>query len=203
MRLPLILAAALALSPAIAPAQPLPQLHDVTGVAAGDVLNIRATPSASAEIIGTLARDAQGIEVVATNPEGTWGQVNTGETAGWVNLRYMDARGVHIDNFNLPDGLFCYGTEPFWSLQNLGGALHFDTPDTPARDLDLWMAQDSGIAEDLRRMVQFAGIGGPGMAFIYPNACNDGMSDRAFGLSISLMTAPSGPMLSGCCTLSR
>ncbi len=203
MRLAYVLAAALSLAAPALQAQSLPQLHDVTGVDAGDVLNIRATPSASAEIIGTLAPDATGIEVVAANPEGTWGQVNTGETAGWVNLTYMEARGVHIDNYNLPDGLFCYGNEPFWSLQNIGGALHYDTPDAPARDFDLWMAQDSGIAEDLRRMVQFAGFGGPGTAFIYPAQCNDGMSDRAFGLAISVMTAPSGDLLSGCCTLSR
>lgn len=184
-------------------AQTMPQLYDVQDVSVGDVLNIRAEPSASAELVGTLARDARNVEVVATNPEGTWGQVNTAEFAGWVNLRYMAARGVQIDHFNLPDGLFCFGTEPFWSAQNIGGRLHYDTPDAPARDMDIWMAQDSGIADDLRRMVQFAGIGGPGSAFIYPAGCNDGMSDRAYGLAISLMTAPDAPMLSGCCTLSR
>lgn len=184
-------------------AQPLPQLYDVTGVAAGDVLNIRASDSASAEIIGTLPRDAQAVEVVAINDAGNWGQVNTAERAGWVNLTYLAARGVHIDHYNLPDGLFCMGTEPFWSAQNTGGQLHFDTPDAPARDMAIWMAQDSGIEGDLRRMLQFAGIGGPGMGFIYPAQCSDGMSDRAYGLAISLMTAPDSAMLSGCCTLSR
>ena len=184
-------------------AQTMPQLHDVQDVSVGDVLNIRAEPSASAELVGTLARDARNVEVVATNPEGTWGQVHTTESSGWVNLRYMAARGVQIDHFNLPDGLFCFGTEPFWSAQNIGGALHYDTPDAPARDMDVWMAQDSGIEDDLRRMVQFAGLGGPGSAFVYPASCNDGMSDRAYGLAISLMTSPDAPMLSGCCTLSR
>lgn len=187
----------------LAQAQSLPQLHDVAGVAADDVLNIRAEPTASAPIIGTLAPDARGVEVVAVNAAGTWGQVNTGEASGWVNLRYMAARGVHIDHYNLPVGLSCYGTEPFWSVQNIGGALHFDTPDAPARDLDIWQAQDSGIPDDLRRMIQMSGIGGPATAFLYPAACNDGMSDRAFGLAISLMTAPDAPLLSGCCTLSR
>lgn len=198
----LALIGALFLSSA-ATAQTLPQLYDVTGVEAGDALNIRATDSASAEVIGTLARDAQSVEVVAMNDAGTWGQVNTTEASGWVNLRYLAERGVHIDHYNLPDGLFCMGTEPFWSIQNTGGQLHYDTPDTPARDMEIWMAQDSGIGGDLRRMVQFAGISGSGMAFIYPAACSDGMSDRSYGLSISLMTAPDAPMLSGCCTLSR
>lgn len=186
-----------------ATAQSLPQLYDVTGVEAGDTLNVRASDSASAEIIGTLARDAQAVEVIAVNDAGTWGQVNTAESAGWVNLRYLAERGVHIDHYNLPDGLFCMGTEPFWSAQNTGGQFHYDTPDAPARDMAIWMAQDSGIEGDLRRMVQFAGTTGPGMAFIYPSTCSDGMSDRAYGLSISLMTAPDAPLLSGCCTLSR
>ena len=186
-----------------ATAQPLPQLYDVTGVGVGDQLNIRAEPSADAAPLGTLPRDARAIEVVALNEAGTWGQVNTAEASGWVNMRYMDERGVHIDHYNLPDGLFCMGTEPFWSAQNIGGRLHYDTPDAPARDMDIWIAQDSGIEGDLRRMLQFAGIGGPGMGFIYPAQCSDGMSDRAYGLAISLMTAPDAPMLSGCCTLSR
>ncbi len=184
-------------------AQTLPQLYDVQNVASDDVLNIRAEPSASTPIIGTLAHDARGVEVVAVNDTGTWGQVNSGEASGWVNLRYMAVRGVHIDNFNLPVGLFCFGTEPFWSLQNIGGAMHFDRMDMAGLDMDLWIAQDSGIAEDLRRMVHMAGIGGPATAFIYPAACNDGMSDRSYGLAISLMTSPSAPLLSGCCTLSR
>ncbi len=182
-------------------ADTLPMLYDVTEVGAGDVLNIRAAPEASAAIIGTLAPDAQGVEVVAQNASGTWGQINTGERAGWANLRHLAARGVHIDNYNLPVGLSCYGTEPFWSLSNTNGALHYQALDGPAQALDIWIAQDSGSAADLRRMILMAGIGGPATAFLYPAACNDGMSDRAFGLSVSLMTAPDAPMLSGCCSL--
>ena len=186
-----------------AQAQPFPQLSDVQDVAANDVLNIRAAPSASAQIIGTLAHDDQSIEVVAANEAGDWGRVNTGEGSGWVNLRYMSAGRVHIDNYNLPDGLFCFGTEPFWSASNIGGALHYDTPDAPGQDMPIWIAQDSGIADDLRRMVHMGGIGGQATAFIYPASCNDGMSDRAYGLAISVMTAPDAPLRSGCCTLSR
>lgn len=184
-------------------AHPLPQLYDVQDVAAYDALNIRAAPNSRAEIIGALPHDAQHIEVVAANDAGTWGQVNSGEGSGWVNLRYLVARGVHIDNYNLPDGLFCMGTEPFWSISNTGGSLHYDTPDSPGQDLPIWIAQDTGIAQDLRRMVHMGGIGGQASAFIYPASCSDGMSDRAFGLSISLMTAPDAPLLTGCCTLSR
>lgn len=198
------LAAAVALSAALSSplgAQPLPALHDVQGVAADDVLNIRAEPSAQASIIGTLAPDAQGVEVVARNAAGTWGQINIGEQAGWVSLRYLALRGVHIDHYNLPVGLRCFGTEPFWSLRNAGGAWDYQTPDMLREGLEISIAQDSGIAEDLRRMVLFNGLGGPASAFIYPAACSDGMSDRAFGLAIGVMMSPSAPLLSGCCSL--
>lgn len=191
------------LAGASAQAQTLPQLYDVTGVAADDVLNIRDAPTASGAIIGALAPDARGIEVVTQNAAGTWGQVNAGQRAGWVSLRYMSARGVVIDAYNLPVGLSCSGTEPFWSLDAVGGMLRYRTPDMAPREFPVWIAQDSGIGSDLRRMVRFGGVGGSGVAFVYPVACNDGMSDRAFGLAISLMTGPSSPMRSGCCSLSR
>ena len=200
-----VLAIILALGVQLAPllAQSVPQLYDVTGVAADDVLNIRAAPSAQAQIIGALERDARAVEVVATNPSGTWGQVNTGEAAGWVSLRYMVARGVMLDDQNLPVGLRCFGTEPFWSLIPIDGALRYQTPAEPARDLALWRVQDSAITGDLHRILRFAGLDGPGVAFVYPAACSDGMSDRAYGLSISAMMGLDRPMLSGCCSLTR
>lgn len=194
---------ALSLSAVTVRAEPVPQLYDVTGVAADDVLNIRIAPSASSGIIGTFAPYARGIEVVATNPAGTWGQVNSGEGAGWVSLRYMAARGVTIDPYNLPQGLRCFGTEPFWSLSFESGALRFERAGTFARALPLWIAQDSGIAGDLRRMLRFAGLDGPGVAFVYPSTCSDGMSDRAYGLSISVMMGPKSALLGGCCSLTR
>ncbi len=184
-------------------AQPLPALYDVQGVAADDVLNIRAEPSARAAIIGRLAPDARGIEVVAHNVAGTWGQINTGERSGWVSLRYMALRGVHIDHYNLPVGLRCFGTEPFWSLENTDGAWSYRTPEMTRDGLEIRVAQDTGIPEDLRRMVQFNGLGGPATGFIYPAECNDGMSDRAYGLAIGVMMSPSAPLLSGCCSLTR
>lgn len=183
--------------------QSFPQLYDVTGVAADDVLNIRAAPSANAAIIGALAPDARGIEVVAANEAGTWGQVNTGEGAGWVSLRFMAAQSVVIDNFNLPVGLTCFGTEPFWSLAYDTGSLRFTTPDNPPRDLTLWIAQDTGVPGDPTRMIRFAAPDGPGVAHIYPSACNDGMSDRAFGLGAAVMLGLDGPLLRGCCSLTR
>ncbi|MEO1155590.1 MAG: SH3 domain-containing protein, partial [Pseudomonadota bacterium] len=60
----------MALWPVWGAAQGYPALFDVTGVASDDVLNIRSAPSATAEIIGTLAHNETGVEVVGEGPAG-------------------------------------------------------------------------------------------------------------------------------------
>ena len=64
----------------------------MTGVAANDLLNIRAAPSANAEIIGTLSPRARHIEVVGYDDTGRWAQINTGEISGWAALRFLAYR---------------------------------------------------------------------------------------------------------------
>lgn len=182
-------------------ADPLPQLHDVTGVAADDVLNIRAEPTARAPAIGGLGPGARGIEVTARDSRGTWGRVNHGETAGWVFLRYLRARGVWIDNYNLPVGLRCFGTEPFWNLTHRDGTLAFEQLGGALRSWEVISAQDTGFPDDLRRMIRAAGTDGVLTAFVYPDDCSDGMSDRRYGLSVALMSDDASPLLTGCCSL--
>ena len=181
--------------------QSIPQFHDVTKVAADDRLNVRAAPSSQAERIGALGPDARGIEVVAIDETGRWGKINLDETSGWVNLRYLAPRGVHIDNYNIPVGLSCYGTEPFWSLTYSNGTFDMDLLGDAPQRLTIEIAQDSGIDGDLRRMIHLNAHDVPATAFMYPAICNDGMSDRSFGLAISVMVSLSGPLLSGCCSL--
>ncbi|MGP9789729.1 COG3650 family protein [Roseinatronobacter sp. NSM] len=183
-------------------AQEYPQLFDLVDVSAGDVLNIRREPSGSGDIMGSFPPDATGIEVVTLNSTQRWGLVNTGEGTGWVFMRYLRAQGQPIDHFNMPVGLRCFGTEPFWSIRNDGGVWHYDSLNGDGGELTIEIAQDSGIAQDFRRMVRLTGPDGPATAFIYPEMCNDGMSDRAYGLSIGFMAGPSAPLFSGCCSLS-
>jgi uncharacterized protein YgiM (DUF1202 family) len=65
--------------PALATQEAWPALHDVSGVAADDVLNIREAPDASAAIIGKLKPDAENVEVIRPDDHHSWGLVNTGE----------------------------------------------------------------------------------------------------------------------------
>ena len=184
-----------------AAAQDDPRLYDVTGVAPDDVLNIREAPSPSAPVIATLPADATGIEVTARTATRRWGRVNTAEAAGWVSLRYLTARGRSIDNYNLPVGLQCSGTEPFWSLTNRDGTLLYTDISGAERVLTVDIAQDTGIGDDLRRMVRLTGPEGAATAYLHPEQCSDGMSDRLYALSLAFMAGPDAPLLSGCCSL--
>ena len=177
----------------------LPALFDVRGVAAGDVLNIRAEPSANAPIIGQIARNAAGVEVVAASGDGKWGLVNVGDGQGHVALRFL-ARQPGPDWFELQTAMVCSGTEPFWSLtyDPAQSVASFATPDadTAFEVTNRWPRTEYQPVAGL-------GLGAQSFVFLQAQSCNDGMSDRAFGLTANLfLSGDAGPFtLSGCCTL--
>lgn len=188
--------------PGAALGQGLPSRFDVSGVSAGDGLNVRAAPTTAAPVIGTLAADARGVEVVAKDPTGAWGAVNAGEGAGWVALRFLaEESGVWVPG-GLPAGLRCLGTEPFWSLVPEGASARLETPE--ATTTFAVTALDLGVPGDPRRALLLSGEGASATATITPQACSDGMSDRRFGLETLVVLTEAGSasrLLSGCCTL--
>lgn len=202
----MILMAMLAAGPAAATQEyVLPTLFDVSGVAAGDVLNIRETPSGRAAIIGTLAPDAEGIEVVGTDPSGRWGQVNTGERSGWVSMRFLNYRTDVWEEGAVPTGMVCAGTEPFWSFRIEGGSLIWQDPEQKI-SMSGVQIRDRGFFRDPRRGLFVEDDHNIIAATITPAQCSDGMSDMAFGLETTvLMQSRSEPvrMYSGCCSIAR
>ena len=58
-------------TPGMATVDTWPALYDVAFVASDDVLNIRSGPGASFDIIGSLAHDAEGVEVTARDLPGS------------------------------------------------------------------------------------------------------------------------------------
>lgn len=193
----LALSFALAGPAAATPEYILPTLFDVSGVAANDSLNIRAEPTVSAPIIGTLAPDATRIEIV--EERGTWGRVNTGEGTGWVSLRFMAYRTDVWQPGALPAAFRCLGTEPFWDAKVEGGDLVLRTPEDQTGDRrPVQAVLDSGLFRDPARVVVARDM----TLFSHPQICSDGMSDRLFGLSAVLVIHGDQPrMLSGCCTI--
>jgi len=173
-----------------------PQLVAVTGVDADDVLNVRASPGAWSEIVGTLAPDATGIEVVAL--DGRWGQINTGERRGWIAMRYTTPLP---DQPAWPETFACFGTEPFWSLDVSAGTATFRPMDGAAASADL-RGPATGATPG-RAAYLLDGGAGAGTLVVRRSLCSDGMSDRRYGLSVDYVQTGSGALLSGCCSLGR
>lgn len=183
----------------------LPAIADVTGVAASDVLNVRAEPNADSAVLSELAPTATGIEIVGFDPSGAWARVSAGEASGWVSGRFLRLRTDTWQPGALPDTLVCVGTEPFWSLRRTAQGVEFSTPEN-RRALDLRVVLDRGIAQEPMRALIAGDKDGRLTAVIRPEACSDGMSDRAFGLSGTLIidgSAAASRMLTGCCSIGR
>lgn len=191
--------------PGLATAQAVPALYDVAGVASNDVLNIRAKASAATAIVGGLAPDAKGVEVVALSADGKWAQVNHDEGAGWVALRFLQPQD-HADWWVLENGLQCSGTEPFWTLyfDSDEKSAHLNTPEGEGSEMGL-IAVWPGSSWQPVAAAQFAGESGGGIAVVRAQSCSDGMSDRIYGLSLDLFLQATrkspGAALHGCCSL--
>lgn len=177
-----------------------PALYSVTGVEADDQLNIRAAPDGVSEIIGQLANDATDVEVFALSRKGQWALLNSGETSGWVALRFLVPQPESRNALGLPNGLVCSGTEPFWDMRFLDeGALTLRTPETETQHALVSTAPSADYVRIAETGYRFVWQSEPGdvTAHILPGHCSDGMSDRTYGLHY---IDNQGPRV-GCCSL--
>lgn len=195
----LILFAALFLATTAA-AQDFPALYRVAGVAADDVLNIRAEANARAEIVGAFGPFQTGIEVIGLSEDRRWGLVRTGEAVGWSSMRFLQPQGGgQWYEGALP--LTCGGTEPFWTLvlylpdnraeffaPDDSFELRTDAPFLPATYYPRTLALPFQGARE-------------GFAAVRNGICSDGMSDRLYGLEIQVYWRGDVSGLSGCCML--
>ena len=180
----------------------LPAYYDVSGVAADDVLNLRAAPDAGAAIVGRLPPNRRNVEIIGLSEDGKWGLLAAGEGSAWVALRYL-SRVPGQDERALPARLSCFGAEPFWALRLGPDSGAFDEPEgveTPMRRL--WSGPAEG-APPLEFGLVLQGRGAGLQAVISRGLCSDGMSGRPHGFSIrAILSGDLGPrMVSGCCTL--
>ncbi|GKY86371.1 SH3 domain-containing protein [Sinisalibacter aestuarii] len=194
-------ALALLCLPGLASAQTFPALYDVAGVAANDVLNIRAEPTASAGIVGTFAPDATRIEVVRLAEGADWGLVNSGESAGWVSMAYL----ARLDGQawgDMPAAISCFGTEPFWAFGvSADDTARFPMPDGERAFQVTARVPGQSYPGDMAILAESTGI--RATAIVSAGSCNDGMSDREYGLKAGLLLEAGGPpiLYTGCCSL--
>ena len=191
----------LLLLPLAALAQPMPELHDVTGVAADDVLNVRIDPEAGAEKLGELAHDATDVEVVRRSEDGSWGMINQGEVSGWVSMRYLKPQ--EGGDYILARHMACYGTEPFWSLRiTQGQRAVLTTPETPELSFTAGLMQ-SAVARLGRYSLRGGGDNGDITVVIRAEYCADGMSEAEHALDADILIDSGGDVVHyiGCCSL--
>lgn len=201
MRLAAAFALLVALASPAAAQTMLPTLYDVTGVKADDVLNIRAMPDASSSILSELLPDATGVEVIETRAG--WARVNTFERSGWVNMRYLRERPGVWKPGEIPATLNCLGTEPFWTLRQVGTNIVYETPEL-SRPLQRRVVVDNPARREPARSIIAGDAQGRLTVVLTPAQCTDGMSDRFFGLSATLLFEGAGQatrMENGCCRI--
>lgn len=183
----------------------LPSLFQVVNVASYDALNVRPTAGTTGKPIGTLPPGRRDIEVVAMSGDGNWGRINFGEGSGWVRMRYMaEQPGVWAPGA-LPDGMRCFGTEPFWSITHGGGQLTQSPMDGANVTRPITAIHDTGIPIRPGRTVIAQDAAGRITLTVSNATCSDGMSDRVFGLSATAVSEQGGISSSatGCCQLQR
>ncbi len=73
--------------------------YDVVGVAADDVLNVRAEPDASAEIVGGYPPDATGVRI-SGEASGEWWEVEFDGGTGWVHSAFLALPDPLVDDFD-------------------------------------------------------------------------------------------------------
>jgi len=200
--LPLSLAAMLAV--AAFPATADPSYWRVVGVAADDMLNVRAGPSAATEDIGDLPPGTGGIEIAAISADGGWGRLLWQEGDGWVAMRYLAPDPQPgIGDTDLPAGLLCTGTEPFWSLRLSPASASYSDLEGLIVTLPMTDARVALGRADAPVLLGHVGTGAGSLAVIAPRTCSDGMSARSYPWRIDyvLDSAAGRRFVTGCCRL--
>lgn len=108
---------------------------------------------------------------------------------GWVAMRFLvPETPPGFAGTEVPQGLTCLGTEPFWDLELVaGGRLRFSAVDT--EDVSLPLVAATAAVARIHRFALIAGDGKRRATAVLGRyeTCSDGMSDRDFGWRIDLV----------------
>ena len=171
-----------------------PTLGVVVDVPEGDVLNIRAGASGASLDLGDL-KNGEKIEILARHDEGNWFKVNWQESDAWVSARFIQiASPKRMPNSQLPIPMQCFGTEPFWDLEVTETGILYSDPETELNFQPI-LEEAHEFFNVRTALVQSSDYA----ALIQYESCSDGMSDRDYGMSISLFR--NGSALGGCCQI--
>ena len=178
----------------------IPGLFKVTD---GKAQNVRKSPNAASEIVGTLAPDTKTVEVVALSEDRAWGLVNSDDMSiGWVPLQGLEQVAPDPVATDFERDLTCFGDEPFWtlvSIANGGITLSYEGETVEyKRSFAPLLAQNRGFGQQ----VMVAGADNVEITgFLMPQQCRP--LEGVFGFHFDLLRRGKGApvLLSGCCTL--
>ncbi len=95
-------------------------VSDTSGLNVRD-FPVEASNLGNAKVVGHLSWQASGIitsGMVVRFPNGAlWRHIRFGDIIGWVNGKFLEAEPFTRTGEQLPEKLFCGGTEPFWGLR--------------------------------------------------------------------------------------
>lgn len=180
--------------------------YQVHGVAADDVLNVRATPAPAAEKIGTLAPGETGIAGTgnrASYQSEDWVEIRTEAVTGWVNGRYLTRIMPHesalADDNIFHEPLSCHGTEPFWGLTVEGRTGQLDSLADGKWQITFNNQRRTSSMIPAWAIEGQTPDGAPATVIVeQAEACSDGMSDISYLYSVYVHLR-GGPFLNGCC----
>ncbi|MEB4590306.1 SH3 domain-containing protein [Candidatus Thiothrix sp. Deng01] len=194
-----------------------PEVFAVTGVRAGDFLNMRSGPGVSNAITGRIPANGQG--VVATGEEqkisGTiWVKVYWAGVGGWVNKQYLlpEAQASAIPPTSTPPSqappaasdakpelvLNCAGTEPFWRIDISANQLKVNMNDGPQYNVPVTFRQTSANNTSIAVIAGEKGTDETQAFMQKVESCSDGMSDVSYPYAITAVLN-NRQVISGCC----
>ncbi|WP_300527599.1 SH3 domain-containing protein [Maricaulis sp.] len=151
-------------------------VYRVVNVDPGDVLNIRAAPQSSADILGALPPDAAMIEVL--EEEDGWARIISGEGYGWVSMAYLEPVMRPVTYGGAPLALQCAGTEPFWGLALNGDeSVRFTDPMGDGEAAEGILTESREAQSRPWPFIYYFEGEVSGIAILDRAECSDGMSD--------------------------
>ncbi len=115
----------------------------------------------------------------------------------------LSGAGVEVPESAVPDGLICFGNEPFWSLTFEGaGIVTFNTPDIEVpQSYPVVDAQTARGRPEYPVAIELDAGLKTGLAMIDYEACSDGMSDATHLWRVDLLLKDQAErkLLTGCC----
>ncbi|OQX15062.1 MAG: hypothetical protein BWK73_07730 [Thiothrix lacustris] len=216
-------AMALALALSVSSVQAANDVYVVTGVTAGEFLNMRANAGTGNSVVGRIPYNGQGI--VTTGEEKkigstVWAKIYWNGVGGWVSKRYLlsedqaastpPAPVVTVPPVKVPSNitpppakaagnvLVCSGTEPFWSIEVTDANLNVNMMDGPRYSVPVTFRQTSANNATIAVIAGVAGTNNTQAFMQKVDSCSDGMSDANYPYSITAVLN-NQRVLSGCC----